>query len=152
MGAPLTLPQAGSCPACPTCVSSSYLASFSLHSTKSNYSKGTLQILQKYLCIFLIFGIFLSPLYKVQSLSNVLQKYLTSSHLASLSLHSILLPQILVFLIFGISHFSTDSSEATFHSELILWRFSSKAGSASESNEAARLEVVWVIFVGPGLC
>ena len=30
MGAPPTLPQAGSCPACPTCVSSSYLASFSL--------------------------------------------------------------------------------------------------------------------------
>ena len=49
MGAPPTLPQAGSCPACPTCVSSSYLASFSLHSTKSNHSKGTaLVLLQRY--------------------------------------------------------------------------------------------------------
>ena len=78
MGAPPTLPQAGSCPACPTCVSSSYLASFSLHSTKSNNSKGTALVL----------------------LQKVLLKYsrhtcVSSSYLASLSLHSTTTPKIL---------------------------------------------------------
>ena len=59
-----------------------------------HYSKGTLQILQKYLCIFLIIGIFLPPLNNYSE--NTLEIHY--QYFWSLSLYSMILQKILVYL------------------------------------------------------
>ena len=82
-----------------TCVSSSHwhLSPFTLQSTITPkvlqwyYSKGTLEILQKYLRIFFIFGIFLPPLYNYSE--NTLE-ILYHSPLCSSSTKSLCLPHI----------------------------------------------------------
>ena len=80
-----------------TCVSSSYLASFFLH---SNYSKNTLEIHYKYSTVeilnFLTFGLFLSLLYNSSTNTSCLAS-LTSQQIV-LKLHSTLNSY------FGVSH------------------------------------------------
>ena len=103
MGAPPTLPQAGSCPACPTCVSSSYLASFSpLYKVKllQRHCTGiTPKVLLKYSRNTCVSSSYLASFSLHSSTTpKILQKYIANTSGLSLSLYSMILQKTLVYL------------------------------------------------------